>query len=202
MLSETSGSYHKARNLSGLRSVLLCVFCLLMPNVADVIAFVSSVDMEVDLPGPPLFSCRQSSVTPNQHRINTPKIFLLLTNQSSLSEKPWKLHKSWSGMDLLRSNSKYTVDHGCISHTWKKNRVHAWGSVKRKWFNVAESMGTIHCQDALNSPHTNSCKHFHSLIELKPLKSNMLQRYKCHFCQLTLNCDDSQKHFFITAVAP
>lgn len=92
MLAETSGSYHKAAlNLLGLWSTLLCVFCLFVPNVADVIAFVSSVNMKVDLPGPPR---RQLSVTPNQRHINTPRIFLLLTNHSGLSEKPWKSHTS------------------------------------------------------------------------------------------------------------
>lgn len=100
MLSETSGSYHKAAlNLLGLRSTLLCVFCLFVTNVADVIAFVSSVNMKVDLPGPPR---RQSSVTPNQLRINTPRIFLLLTNHSGLSEKPWKSHTSWFGFTLFQ----------------------------------------------------------------------------------------------------
>lgn len=87
MLSETSGSHHKAAlNLLGLRSTPLCVFCLFVLNVADVVAFVSSVNMKVDLPGPPR---PQSSVTPNQRRINTPKIFFfLLANHSGLSEKP------------------------------------------------------------------------------------------------------------------
>lgn len=98
----------------------MCVFCLFVPNVADVIAFVSSVNMKVDLPALPLFATPQSSVTPNQRRINTTKIFLLLRNHSGPSEKPWKSHKSSSGMDLLCSHRRYTVDHGCISHTWKK----------------------------------------------------------------------------------
>lgn len=119
MLSETSGSYHKAAlNLLGLRSALLSVFCVFVANVADVIAFVSSVNMKVDLPSPP--RCHPS-VTPNQRRINTPKIFLLLTNHSGLSEKHWESHKSISGMDLLCSNRKYTVGHRSVSHTWKKN---------------------------------------------------------------------------------
>lgn len=46
--------------------------------------------------------CPQSSVTPNQRRLNTPKIFLLLTNHSGLSEKPRKLHKSWHGFTLFQ----------------------------------------------------------------------------------------------------
>lgn len=52
---------------------------------------------------------------------------------------------------------------------------------------MVESMGTIHCQDALDFYHNNLCKGFHSLIVLKPLQSNMLQQIKCHFCQLMLN---------------
>lgn len=61
MLAETSGSYRKAAlNLLGLRSMLLYVFCLFLPNVADVIAFVSSVNMKVDLPGSLLFAAPPS----------------------------------------------------------------------------------------------------------------------------------------------
>lgn len=81
----------------------------------------------------------QSSVTHNQRRIKMLKIFLLLTNHSGLSEKPWKSHKSWSGMDLLCSNRKYTVDYGCISHTWKKREecMHGalWRGSDSTWWN-------------------------------------------------------------------
>lgn len=51
-------------------------------------------------------------------------------------------------------------------------------------FDVVESMDTIHCQDALDSPHTDSWKSqdFNSPTGVKLLQSNMLScTWKC-FC--------------------
>lgn len=65
------------------------------------------------------------------------------------------------------------------SHTCKNKSRAREGLCVEEVIQRGQSMGTIHCQDALDSPHTNSRERFHSLIELKPLQSDTLQREKC-----------------------
>lgn len=61
------------------------------------------------------------------------------------------------------------------SHTCKNKSRARKGLCEEEVIQRGQSMGTIHCQDALDSPHTDSRERFPSLIELKPLQSDTLQ---------------------------
>lgn len=151
----------------GLRSTQQCISCLFLWNVPDVSVFVSSVNMNIDLPGTAIVVMLPIGF----------RFFLPLAVHSGPPEKIWELYKSSPWMAFLCSNRIYGWVR-TLSHTHTKNlrKRHAKGPVKRKWFVAVQSMDTIHCQDALDSPHTDSWKSqdFHSLTEVKRLQSNML----------------------------
>lgn len=173
MLSEKSRSYRSSwLNTLGLRSTQQCIFYLFVWNILDVSVFVSSVNMNIDLPGTAIVAMAwNNQLLPIRFRF-----FLPLAVHSGPSEKIWELYQSSSWMDFLCSNRIYGWVR-TLPHTQKNLRKrHAKGPVKRKWFVAVESMDTIHCQDALDSPHTDSWKSqdFHSLTEVKRLQSNML----------------------------
>lgn len=145
----------------------------------DVSVIISSVNINMtflalkSLPCPEIISHSQSASNKQIQGFSSCRQFARQSRHES-----WNKFSSW--MDFLCSKRIY----GWVrtrSHTGKKKKKtqerDMQGALWRgSEFAVVESMDTIHCQDALDSPHTDSWKSrdFDSLAGVKLLQSNML----------------------------
>lgn len=102
----------------GLRSTQQCISCLFLWNVPDVSVFVSSVNMNIDLPGTAIVVMPWN----NQLLPIGFRFFLPLAVHSGPPEKIWELYKSSPWMAFLCSNRIYGWVR-TLAHTHKKT----WG---------------------------------------------------------------------------
>lgn len=170
-------------------------------NFLDVINVASSVNVRVDLLGPAIVAVAWNN---QSLPISVKEIGLrFLSRLQFIQDCPRKhescihLHLGWI-FSLFQQNIWMGVR--TLKKKQRRRRRRARGCVKRKRFDAVESMDTIHCQDPLDSPHTNSweSQDFHPQTEVKRRQSNSLsctwklvasfgspQHYRALLCNLS-----------------